>query len=92
MRQPLGRTCAQSGSPRRAGSAFASEVDAPAGRAQDGVKEVRVGNRVLKLMVILLCSINALMWEFYTESTLMALLWAAVAVAFVVWIVDDINR
>ena len=27
-----------------------------------------IGNRLLKLTVILLCSINALMWEYYTES------------------------
>jgi hypothetical protein len=51
-----------------------------------------IGNRALKLMVILLCSINAAMWEFYTESRIMALAWVAVAVAFVVWIVDDMRR
>jgi membrane protein YdbS with pleckstrin-like domain len=53
---------------------------------------VPLGNRMLKLMVILLCTINALMWEFYTESTLMAIMWGGIAIAFVVWIVDDMRR
>jgi len=51
-----------------------------------------VGNRALKLMVILLCCINSAMWLFYTESTLMAMLWGAVAVGFLVWIIDDMRR
>jgi uncharacterized membrane protein YvlD (DUF360 family) len=51
-----------------------------------------LGTRVLKLMVILLCTINALMWEFYTESTFMAIVWGGIAIAFVVWIVDDMRR
>ena len=41
-----------------------------------------MGTRLLKVTVILLCCINAAMWEFYTESTLMALFWAATALAF----------
>jgi len=51
-----------------------------------------LGNRLLKLMVILLCTINALMWEYYTESTFMAIVWGAIAIAFVVWIADDMRR
>jgi hypothetical protein len=51
-----------------------------------------IGNRLLKLMVILLCTINALMWEYYTESRIMALIWLCIAVAFVVWIFDDMRR
>ena len=51
-----------------------------------------LGTRVLKLMVILLCTINALMWEFYTESTFMAILWGGIAIAFVIWIIDDVRR
>ena len=51
-----------------------------------------IGNRLLKLMVILLCTINALMWEYYTESRIMALIWLAVAVGFVFWIIDDMRR
>ena len=51
-----------------------------------------IGNRLLKLMVILLCGVNALMWEYYTESRIMAIMWLAIAVAFVIWIIDDIRR
>ncbi|HEV3238985.1 MAG TPA: hypothetical protein VG429_01170 [Casimicrobiaceae bacterium] len=51
-----------------------------------------MGNRLLKLTVILLCSINAAMWELYTESPLMALGWLGIAFAFFIWILDDIRR
>ncbi len=51
-----------------------------------------LGNRLLKLMVILLCTINALMWEYYTESTIMAIVWGCIAVGFVLWIADDMRR
>jgi membrane protein YdbS with pleckstrin-like domain len=50
------------------------------------------GDRLLKIGVIILCSINAVMWEFYTESTVMALFWAAIAIAFVIWIGKDMRR
>jgi len=51
-----------------------------------------MGNRVLKLMVILLCSINALTWWYYTEAPLMAMMWAGIVVAFIAWVIDDIRR
>ncbi len=51
-----------------------------------------MGTRALKLMVILLSCINAAMWLFYTESVLMAMVWGAVAVAFLVWTIDDMRR
>ena len=51
-----------------------------------------MGNRFLKMLVVLLCSINAVMWQIYTESPLMATLWAGTAVGFVFWIIDDIRR
>ncbi|MEP6996696.1 MAG: hypothetical protein ABI900_03555 [Betaproteobacteria bacterium] len=51
-----------------------------------------MGTRALKLMVILLSCINAAMWLFYTESVLMAMVWGAVAVGFLVWIIDDMRR
>ncbi len=51
-----------------------------------------MGTRLLKVTVVLLCVINAVMWEFYTESTFMALLWAATAIGFVFWIADDVRR
>ena len=50
------------------------------------------GDRLLKVGVVILCSINAVMWEFYTESTVMALFWAAIAIAFVIWIGKDVRR
>lgn len=51
-----------------------------------------MGNRLLKVAVVLLCGVNTLMWEYYTESRMMAIIWGAIAVAFVVWIVDDVRR
>lgn len=51
-----------------------------------------MGERALKLLVILLCSVNSAMWLLYTESPLMASLWVGVAVAFVFWIGDDMRR
>ena len=51
-----------------------------------------MGTRVLKLLVILLCSINALTWELYTESRIMALMWGAIVVAFIIWLIDDARR
>jgi membrane protein YdbS with pleckstrin-like domain len=50
-----------------------------------------MGNDLLKIAVVILSSINAVMWEFYTESTFMALVWAAIAVIFVVWTARDIK-
>jgi uncharacterized membrane protein YvlD (DUF360 family) len=50
-----------------------------------------VGNDLLKIAVVILSSINAVMWEFYTQSTFMAVVWAAIAVAFTVWTVRDIR-
>ena len=46
----------------------------------------------LKLAVVLLSGVNALMWEYYTQSRMMAIVWLGIAVAFVIWIVDDVRR
>jgi len=51
-----------------------------------------IGNRLLKVAVVFLCTVNALMWEFYTESRIMAIVWAAIAVGFIFWIIDDMRR
>jgi membrane protein YdbS with pleckstrin-like domain len=51
-----------------------------------------MGNRLLKVAVVILCSINAAMWQLYTGAPIMAALWAATAIAFVFWIADDIRR
>jgi uncharacterized membrane protein YvlD (DUF360 family) len=50
-----------------------------------------MGNNLLKIAVVILSSINAVMWEFYTESTFMAVIWAAIAIAFAMWAVRDIR-
>ncbi|MBA3506626.1 MAG: hypothetical protein H0T80_12710 [Betaproteobacteria bacterium] len=51
-----------------------------------------MGVRALKLLVILLCGINAAVWLLYTESPVMAMLWVATAIAFIVWITVDIRN
>jgi hypothetical protein len=51
-----------------------------------------MGERALKLMVILLSSINGVMWLTYTESPFMATVWGGIALGFVFWIGDDMRR
>ncbi len=51
-----------------------------------------MGDSLLKIMVIILCAINAAMWEFYTESTMMAVLWLAVALGFIGWLSYDVRN
>ena len=50
-----------------------------------------MGNILLKIAVVILSSINTVMWKFYTESTFMAVIWAGIAIAFAVWAVRDIR-
>ena len=51
-----------------------------------------MGERALKLVVVLLCIVNAAVWLLYTESMFMATLWGGTALGFVVWIADDVRR
>lgn len=51
-----------------------------------------MGESLLKFTVILLCTINASVWEFYTESRVMALVWVAAAIAFIYWMAADMRR
>jgi hypothetical protein len=51
-----------------------------------------MGERALKLMVVLLCAVNAAVWLSYTESPFMATLWGATALGFIGWIADDVRR
>jgi hypothetical protein len=51
-----------------------------------------MGNNLLRIAVVILSSINCVMWEFYTESTFMAIIWAAIAGAFLVWTVREIRN
>ena len=50
-----------------------------------------MGNDLLRIAVVILSSINAVMWEFYTQSTFMAVVWASIAIIFVVWTVREIR-
>ena len=51
-----------------------------------------MGNSILKIGVIILSGINAVMWEFYTESTFMAVVWLAIAFAFTGWFGYDVRN
>ena len=51
-----------------------------------------MANDLLKFAVVILSTINAVMWEFYTESTIMAIVWAAIAISFLVWAMRDIRN
>jgi hypothetical protein len=51
-----------------------------------------MGNDLLRMAVVVLSSINCVMWEFYTESTFMAVIWGAVAIGFLVWTVREIRN
>ena len=48
-----------------------------------------VSNTLTRMAVVLLSSINAVMWQVYTQSTFMAIIWAAIAIGFVGWIIRD---
>jgi hypothetical protein len=51
-----------------------------------------MGERALKFMVVLLSTINAAIWFYYTESTMMGIVWAGIAAGFLIWIADDVRR
>jgi len=51
-----------------------------------------MGVRALKVLNVLLCGINAAVWLLYTESTMMAALWAATAIGFIIWIASDVRN
>jgi hypothetical protein len=53
---------------------------------------VAAGDRLLKVAVVILCTINAAMWELYTQSRMMAIFWSAIAIGFVAWIARDMRR
>jgi hypothetical protein len=42
-----------------------------------------MGTVVLKIGVVLLSAINAVMWEFYTQSSVMAAIWLAISIGFI---------
>jgi hypothetical protein len=51
-----------------------------------------IGNALTRMAVVLLSGVNAVMWEVYTQAPVMAALWAAIAIAFVGWMIYDANR
>ena len=60
-------------------------------RAQAG-GATAVSDLLTKLAVVLLSSVNAVMWEAYTESRFMAAVWAMIAIGFAVWMKRDAAR
>jgi len=48
-----------------------------------------LSNTLLRVAVVFLCSVNAVMWEVYTEAPVMAALWAIIAVGVVIWMIYD---
>jgi hypothetical protein len=50
-----------------------------------------MGNNLLRIAVVILSSINCVMWEFYTESTFMAIVWLAIAITFLVWTIREVR-
>ena len=64
----------------------------PAGHRADTLDAGQVGDVMTRYAVVLLCSINAVMWWIYTEAPVIATLWAIVAVAFAIWIAKERNR
>lgn len=67
-----------------AGSGFAHRADAGgAAAATDGVT---------KFAVVLLSSVNSVMWWVYTDSRLMGTVWAMIAMIFAIWMKRDAAR
>jgi len=61
----------------------------PRAHRADTIGAAEVSNALTKFAVVLLSSINAVLWEVYTEAPVMAAIWAAIAVWFIVWMVRD---
>jgi membrane protein YdbS with pleckstrin-like domain len=58
----------------------------------DTIGAADVGDVLLKFAVVLLCSINAVLWEVYTEAPFMAALWAVIAVWFLIWMIREVRN
>ena len=61
----------------------------PQAHRADTIGATEVGNVLTRFAVVLLSSINAVLWEVYTEAPVMAAVWAGIAVWFVIWMVRD---
>ena len=64
----------------------------PADHRADTRDAAELSDVLTRFAVVLLCSINAVMWWIYTEAPVIATMWAIVAVAFAIWIVKESNR
>ena len=51
-----------------------------------------VGTTLTRTAVVLLSSVNAIMWEVYTESPVMAGIWLAIALGFLGWMLYDAHN
>jgi hypothetical protein len=50
------------------------------------------GDVLTRIAAVLLSSVNAVMWQVYTESRFMAAVWAIIAIAVSIWIKRDASR
>jgi len=50
------------------------------------------GDMLTRLAVVMLSSVNAVMWEVYTEARVMGAIWAAIAIGVAIWIRCDAAR
>ena len=55
----------------------------------DTIDAAEVSNVLTKFAVVLLSSINAVLWEVYTEAPVMAAVWAGIAVWFIIWLIRE---
>jgi hypothetical protein len=87
------RTCDALG-PIEAQSVSSPQPTATSGFAHraDAGGAAAASDLLTKLAVVLLSSVNAVMWEVYTESRFMAAVWAMIAIAFAVWLKRDAAR
>ena len=69
-----------------------SAAPQPGGHRGDTIDAGEVGDVLLKFAVVLLSSINAVLWEVYTEAPFMAAAWAAIAVWFLVWMLRAVRN
>ena len=71
-------------SPNTVAGGFATRADAGGVAATTDI--------LTRLVVVLLSSINAPMWWFYTESRLMGTVWAIVAIGVAIWTKRELAR
>jgi len=76
---------------RSVSSRLSSAASGFAHRA-DGGGAAAASDLLTRAAVVLLSSVNAVMWEVYTESRLMAAVWAMIAIGFAVWMKRDAAR